>query len=157
VFSIFAYRIQLKDTAVRASLSGSTVSVTRQEIFLTRVSLGNHSDVYRKCKDAGQGGVIGGSGGPAAVFSVSHRAVFGVRCRHWSDRRVGAAGACARVFLYGCERAWRWVGVRVYLVFVYWRGVGGVVGAESGLGRMLCVRLVCFVRAVRAGRWEIRL
>jgi hypothetical protein len=34
VFSIFAYRIQLKDTAVRASLSGSTVTVTRQERFL---------------------------------------------------------------------------------------------------------------------------
>jgi hypothetical protein len=36
-------------------------------------------------------------------------------------------------------------------VFVYWRGVGAVVGVESGLGRMLCVRLVCFVRAVRVG------
>jgi hypothetical protein len=31
--------------------------------------------------------------------------VFRVRFRHRSDWRVGAAVACARVFLYGCERA----------------------------------------------------
>jgi hypothetical protein len=34
VFSIFAYRLWLEDTAVRASLSGSTVTVVLKERFL---------------------------------------------------------------------------------------------------------------------------
>jgi hypothetical protein len=75
--------------------------VVRQERLFTGVSLGSQSDVYRKCEDAGQGGVngcSGGSGGPAAGFSVSHRAVVCVRFCHLRERRVGVAWARARVF-----------------------------------------------------------
>jgi hypothetical protein len=59
----------------------------------------------------GRGGVSGcsdGSGGPAAGFSVSHRAVVCVRFCHWRERQVGAAWARAWVFLYGCERTGVW-------------------------------------------------
>jgi hypothetical protein len=48
--------------------------------------------------------------------------VSGVGCLHWSDRRVGTAGACVLKFVYGCERAGCWVGVRVYRVFCVLEG-----------------------------------
>jgi hypothetical protein len=46
---------------------------------------------------------------------------------------VGAAGACVLICLYGCGRAWGWVGVRV--VCVLEGGGVGVVVDGAGLVR----------------------